>query len=240
MALFDRSQIDSLQYARIGGLNLSATGGSTVVTTPITTVLSTAGDNGASAVSVPLQVATTSTPGVVIAASDNIVLIAANATKRPVADVSNNEVYGRLTEAAGVYTLTYFSLINGTETAYSFGSATAIDFYFVYQFDLARMPRNSGISINARLIQQDPSGVGGSGSVNKEERLTVTALNTLSALTIAPTNGTSIRLFVNGKMESPRGGASASFSVSGTTITWSAANARYNMQTTFEVDAFYW
>lgn len=236
MALFDRSQIDSLQYARIGALNITASGSSTVVTTPITTVLSTAGDGG---VAVPLQVFTTSTVGLVTTGADNVVLIGLNATKKPTADGSGNEVYGRLTEASGVYTVSYFTLVAGTETAYSFGSSTAIDIYFVYQFDLARMPRNAGVSVNARLIQNDPSGIG-SGSIIKFEKLTVTALNTLSALTIAPTSGTTIQLIVNGKNENPFGGGSAAFSVSGTAVTWSATNAKYALQTTFDVIAFYW
>jgi len=237
MALYDRSQIDSLQYARIGALNVSVTGSSTVVTTPITTVLSTAGDGG---VSVPLQVFTTTAVGVVTTGVDNLALIALNATKKPTADASGNEVYGRLTEAAGVYTLSFFTLVAGTETAYSFGSSTAIDFYFVYQFDLARMPRNAGVSVNARLIQNDPTASGGGGSINKYEKLTVTALNTLSALTIAPTSGTTIQLIVNGKNENAFGGGSAAFGVSGTTITWSATNALYSLKTTFDVAAFYW
>lgn len=235
MTLLDKSQIDSLQFARIGALNLSATGGSTVVTSALTTVLATSGDGG---VSVPLQPSTNSTVGLVTTGTDNVALIAATATKRPIADSNNNEVYAKLTEASGVYTLSYFSLVAGTETAFSFPSATNIDFYFVYQFDAARMPRNAGVSLNSRIIQQDPGAA--SSSLIKFEKLTVTALNAVSALTIAPSSATSIRLEVNGKTENPFGGASAAFSVSGTAVTWSAVNAQYPLRTTFDVVAFYW
>jgi hypothetical protein len=235
VALLDRSQLDILQYARIGAINFSATGASSVVTTPITTVLSTAGDGG---VSVPLQVFTTTAVGLVTTGADNLVLVAATASKKPIADAAGNEVYGRLTEATGVYTLTYYTLVAGVETAYTFASATNIDFYFVYQFDSDRMPRNAGVSISARMVQNDPAGVAASG-FSKFEKLTVTALNTLSALTIAPSSTTAIKLEVNGKTENPFGGANAAFSVSGTAVTWSATNAKYSLKTTFDVVAFY-
>jgi len=234
MALLDSSQIDKLQQARIGALGFTAVGTSTVVTSTITTALTNAGDNNATP---PLQVFTTSTVGVVTTGSDNLVLIISNTTKKPLADASGNEVYGRLTEAAGVYTLTYYSLISGTETAYTFAS-TAIDFFFCYQFDFTRMPRNAGVSLTARIVQNDPSG--STGSLIKTEKLTVTATNTLSGLTAAPTTSTSIQLLVNGKVENPFGGGSAAFSVSSQTVTWSATNAKYAILTTFDVVAIYW
>ena len=235
MALLDRAQLSWLQYARIGAINFSASGADDVVTTAITTVLSTAGDGG---VAVPLQVASATLIGVVTATTDNVCLIVNTATKRPVADATGNEVYGKLTEAAGVYTLTYFSLIAGTETPYTGFSATGIDFYFIYQFDAYRFPRNSGTALSGKVIQQDPSG--SAGSTNRIEKVTVTALNTLAALSFAPTATTNIILHVNGKSENAFGGGNAAFSVSGTAVTWSAANAGYALQTTMDVIAQYW
>jgi hypothetical protein len=236
MAKTDRSQLDWLQDARIGALNFaSGAASSATITSAITTVLSTAGDGG---VSVPLQVFGATQPGVITTGGDNIAIIVSNATKRPIADASGNEVYGKITEAAGVYTLSYFSLIGGVETAYTFSSTINIDFYFAYRFDAARLPKNALIAIGSRVIQQDPSSSG--GAVNRHEKLTITALNTLSALAQAPSSPTNILLFINGKVENPFGGGSAVFSVSGTAITWSAANAGYNLQTTFDAIAFYW
>ena len=49
-------------------------------------------------------------------------------------DGSGNVVYGRLTEASGVWTLSYYVLISGTETAYSFGSASDVRYYYQQLF----------------------------------------------------------------------------------------------------------
>lgn len=46
-------------------------------------------------------------------------------------DGSGNIVYGRITEAAGVWTLSYYVLIAAVETVYSFASAS--DIIFIYQ-----------------------------------------------------------------------------------------------------------
>lgn len=236
MALTDRSQLNWLQDARIGALNFaSGVGSSAVVTSPITTVLSTAGDGG---VSVPLRVFSATQSGVITTGSDNIVIIVNAATKRPIADSAGNEVYGKITES-GAYTLSYFSLVAGVETVYTFASTVNIDFYFAYRFDAATLPKNALISIGSKLIQQDPSV--NAGSTIKAEKLTVTALNTLSALTLGtPTSATNIFLIINNLTYNAFGGANAAFSVSGTAITWSAANAAFNIQTTFDVVAWYW
>lgn len=45
-------------------------------------------------------------------------------------DGAGNLVFARLTEISGVWTLSYFVNLAGTETAYSFGSAVDVDWYF--------------------------------------------------------------------------------------------------------------
>lgn len=45
-------------------------------------------------------------------------------------DGSGNIVYGRITESSGVWTLSYYVLIGGTETAYSFLLATDVRWYY--------------------------------------------------------------------------------------------------------------
>lgn len=228
-------QIDGLFDAPIGAIGFAASGSSNTVTTPITTVLSTAGNGG---ISVPLQVASTSQVGVITTGSDARVEIVDSSTKKKIADASSNEVYGRLSESSGAYTLSYFSLVAGSETAYTIPS-TSIDFYFNYRYDLYRLPSNFAISLGARVVSNDPASVGGSTARWVTEKLTVTALNTLSALSNAPTVTTNIFLIVNGKTENAFGGGSAAFSVSGTTVSWSAANAGYPLETTYDVIAYY-
>jgi len=237
----DRAQLNWLQDARvsIGGFAGTAAA-SNVITSALTTALSTAGDNG---VAVPLQIAGANALGVITTPPDNVAIVLDATNKRPLADVSGNEIYGKITEAAGVYTLSYFKLVAGVETIHTFASANSLDVFFAYRYDAARFPKNAGLVIGGRIINQDPSSSGG-GSTVRSERLTVTATNTFSALTVAPTSATNIILIVglNGGGESvnPFGGAAAAFSVSGTTITWSAVNAGYSVPTTYQVTAVYW
>lgn len=69
------------------------------------------------------------------------------------------------------------------------------------------------------------------------DKLSVTSTNTLSALS-ATYAGTFFLLIVNGQTLNTVG-ASPPFTVSGTAVTWSAANAGYNLETTDSVVAVY-
>lgn len=236
--LTDRSQLNWLQDARIGLLTFSANGGSSNVTAALTTALSTAGDEG---VSMPLQVASATTVGLITSTPNNLCRLVRSSNRLPIADSNGNEVYGRLTQNAGVYTLTYFTLVGGTETAYSFGVATNIDFYPVYRFDAARLPKDAGVALSARLIQDDPLVVAGGGTtLGTPVQLNVTASNTVSDLPTAPTAANRVFLYVNGKAEFATG-ASPSFSHAGVAITWNAANAQYSLNpSVHEVYALVW
>ena len=219
---------------RVG--NYGATGVDDDVSTVISTALSTAGKGG---VGVPVQVsANDDGVGIITAASTNLVQIQRTGSGLKITDAGNNEVYGRLTEAGGVYTLRYFTLADGTETPFNFAASTPIDFDFSYRFDFARLPGDFAIAIPTRVISNDPRGAA-AGSQTYSELLTVTALNTLSALTRTPNVAANLFLIINTAIYSTFGGATAAFSVAGKTITWSAANARFNLETTDRVIATY-
>lgn len=53
---------------------------------------------------------------------------------------AEDEVYAKLTEATGVYTLSYFETLLGVETAFAMPAATAVDFYFVELYDMYALP----------------------------------------------------------------------------------------------------
>lgn len=58
-------------------------------------------------------------------------------------DGSGNQVYGRITNSGGLggtWTLSFYSNVSGTETPYSFGSSTDIDWYFQQLFDETDRP----------------------------------------------------------------------------------------------------
>jgi len=219
---------------RINGF--SASGNTGILTTALGTALSTAGEGG---VSVPVQpLGGANTIGVITSGVNNRTEIYGGASKLKLTDASGNEVFGRITEAGGVYTLTYSSLIAGVETAHSMPAA-AIDIEFSYRFDFARFPADAAIAVSARNISNDPAGAGGGSGTPRGERLTVTALNTVGNLGFTPLNTANLRLFVNGQQFDTFGGAAAAFSLSGLAITWSAANAGFPLEVADRVTARY-
>lgn len=221
---------------RINGF--SASGSSGTVTTPLSTALSTAGEGSTS---VPVQaVGGSNTIGVVVASPNNRVEVYSATTKRKIANANGDEVYARLTEATGVYTLSYFVLpASGTETAFTFASATNIDFEFNYRFSFDRLPADAIVSTRARNVSDDPAAIAGGGLTPRDEFLTVTALNTVSGLSFVPSGTAIVELVVNGESFDSFGGANAPFSVSGQAIIWNAVNARMPLETTDRVVARY-
>lgn len=81
------------------------------------------------------------------------------------------------------------------------------------------------------------SPAGGGGLSIAQQSLAVTALNTLAALSSTPA-GAYITLVINGMTYTPTG-SSPPFSVSSTTVTWSAANAGFSLLTSDIVIAIY-
>ena len=209
-------------------VNFAAAGIDDVATTALTTALSTASASGGA---MPLQIASSSVVGVVTNAANNRVAIFSNASKLPLVDNNNVEVYGRITEAAGVYTLTYFTLVAGVETSTTV-SSTNIDFEFTYRFDFERLPATFATGVTGRNVVDDPSG----GAIDVEEARNPTALNTIAALSFAPSPTNSLVLIVNHLEYTPLDG---SFSVSGTAVTWIPGVAGFNLETTDKVVARY-
>lgn len=235
MSTVPAKQIIKILAAPIRVNNFSANGSSNTVTSAITTALTTAGAGG---VSVPLQVSASEGLGVIASGANNKVEIYSSTSKDKIGSVGE-EVYGRLTEAGGVYTLSYYTLSNaGIETAYSFSSATNIDFEFNYRFDFARFPTDGAISITARNISNDP---GSTGGMLQREQLTPTAQNTLPNLTKTPISASGVSLIINGIEYDSFGGGAAPFSVNISTkaVSWSAANAGFSIETTDRVIAQY-
>lgn len=185
-------------FVRISGLSAVNATSSTVITTPLTTVLGTAGQGG---VAVPLQVATTTTEGVITSGQNNRAEIYDAVTKdkifNQVGPNSGEEVYARVTEAAGVYTAEYYYLANGTgiETAFSFPATTSIDVELIYQFTFEHTPSDFATAVKYRNVADDAKSAG----FTYQEALTVTAVNTVSSLSFSPVDPAQVRLTVNGQ-----------------------------------------
>lgn len=224
-------QLEKLQNALTYFTIASGTANSINVTTALTTRLNTSGDGG---VSVPLQDSSLTSVGVVVIGGNICKIFQSNG--EAIYDANANRVYARITSAAGIYTLSYFVLLAGVESAYSFVSSVNLLVGIPYRFDFGRFPSDAHTNIQIEDILQ-PSNT--TSAKWFSEKLTVTALNTVSNLTKSPTTPTNIFLIVNGKSENSFAGSSATFSASGKSITIAPINMGYNIQTNFDVIAFY-
>jgi len=89
--------------------------------------------------------------GVVVNAPQNMVVLrqAVGANQGDsFLDGAGNIVYGRVTEAAGVWTLSFYSLVGAVETAFNFAAPTDIGFYYQEIFN----PLTDGPVYNAALF----------------------------------------------------------------------------------------
>jgi hypothetical protein len=235
MSLIKAKQIDKPLAGPVVVQTFNANGGSATVTTPITNALSTAGNGGTS---VPLQDSASGGIGIMISSGNNIVSIYNSTTKDPVASASGEEVYGKLTSAAGVYTLSFFSNENGTETAYSFSSATNIDFVFSYVYSFEKYPHDAALRVHQKYVGDDPQ-IATPGTLVKEQ-LTVTATNTVSNLGFTPKDAQAVGLTVNGQTLYSKG--NTHFTVTGQALSFSAGQLTaigYSIETTDTVFAEY-
>ena len=232
-------QIDRYLQAPVGIAGFSTAGGtSDTITSAITSALSTASDAGTS---VPLQVGS-GTPGsqaegVQVAAGLNRTLIYNFGTTVRYLDGSGNDVYGKVTNSGATWTLSYFSVIAGTETAFAMPASASISFEVPYVFTLADLPYTSLMAMLERHVAPDSALSGGSGTRIFTEVLTVTAADTVSNLTNTATS-TKQCLVVNDVAYYSLG-ASPPFTVSGKAVTWNAANAGFHLATSDLVVADY-
>jgi len=218
-------------FVGLSGLTVSGT--STVITTALTTAANTAGRNGTQ---VPVQVFTSTTRGFITTGTNQCTLWNAT-TRERVKDASGNVAFARLTQAAGVYTATYFTMVGAVETAFTFPS-TSIDLFVPYRFEFGALPIDYAIRFSQRYLSEDAAPGGGGTPVNTfSEILTVTALNTVSNLTKTPIAANLVRFSINEAIADALAGGN--FSVSGLVCTYSEANAGYPLLTTYRVTAFY-
>lgn len=209
-------------HVRVNGFTTSVDTSDTV-TTVLGTALATAGVSGTS---VPLVVSPNdTTPGVITTGVNNRVEIWDATTKVKLIDGGGNEVYGRLTESGGTYTLSYYSIVAGTETAFTMDGRD-IDFSFSYRFTFDKLSGDCLLQTASTNVNDDPS-VSKQG-VEVCEELTVTALNTMATLTYTPSAYPAFTFKVNGIAYCV--GGSGPVTVVGTTVTWNPAGI-YDLET---------
>ncbi len=225
-------QIQKNLQAWVGIAGFTATGGpSDTITAALTTALGTAGNGG---VSVPLQVGSASQMGVNTAIGFNITPVYVAGTKDVPLDANGQEVYGKITNSGSAWTLSYFSVVAGTETAYTMAASSAVDFEVPYVFTFDLLPLTAITAATQRHVAPDPAATSGR---TQGDALTVTAANTVSALSRTYAGPWAI-LIVNG-VTYTNFGPTPPFSITGTAVTWSAANAGFALATTDEVKVIY-
>lgn len=160
----------------------------------------------------------------------NIVDILDSSSNQRIGDDENREVYAKLTEAGGVFTLTYYVNIDGTETAYSIPNSVSINFIVKYNSNWSRTPKSAKQGFVSRVIANDPKQLGGRYIPN--EVVTITANNTVSDLSFTPIND-EVLFLVNGL------GSSVAFTVNGKSITVDANTLGYTLKPTYRLTASY-
>lgn len=83
---------------------------------------------------------TSSQLGVITSAPSNRAILYNSVNGEAFEDAEGQKVYGRVTESAGVWTLSFYTNEAGVETAYSFGSSSDVQFFFLEVFSLATRP----------------------------------------------------------------------------------------------------
>lgn len=236
MSLFKAKQIDKPIAGPVVITGFNANGASNTVTTVLTTALNTAGNLGTS---VPLQDSATGGIGILVSSGTNVIRVFNSTTKDPIATVATGEeVYAKLTSAAGVYTTTYFTNENGVETPYSFASSTAIDFIFNYVYSFEKYPYDAALRVAQKYVGDDPQ-VATPGSLVKEQ-LAVTATNTVGNLGFTPKDAQAVSISVNGQALYSK--ANIHFTVTGQALSFTAGQLTaigYSIETTDTVFAEY-
>lgn len=132
-AISDVTSKKLLSYVGIQGVLSSGTNTSKIITTEILAVSPSGvpGGNQGQA-------------GIVTTTPNNKVQIRASATQQPFeATPGGPDVYGRITEAGGVYTLSYFYDDNGVETAFTMPTDVGIDILYPESVDFSDLPFNA-------------------------------------------------------------------------------------------------
>ncbi len=104
-----------LAYINQGTDLTGVTGGSKDVSTPMSGKTASAGSSAV---------------GVVVTDPYNKIVIRTTTSYDPVEDSGGNQVYGRLTESSGTWTLTFYTDIAGVETSYSSFSSASISWWY--------------------------------------------------------------------------------------------------------------
>lgn len=141
-------------------------------------------------------------------------------------------------------TAKFFFRVNADSSSDFFGDIKVNGDRLAKINELPTVPGLATPSANGLMSSQDKTkldglGAGGTATLPTPVQLSVTSLNTLSALPVAPSVAGNIRITIDGVAEYAVG-TNPSYTVTGTTVNWSAANAGYNLVPGMRVYAEIW
>ena len=214
-----------LSYIYLNGVTIASS--TAVITAAATTALATGSTLGTS---VPVQPSDEANGTDGIFTGTMRLPVVDNSTLEGLTDdTTNNEVFGRVVEASGVYTLNLHTLTDaGVEQAAVVADGD-ITVGLPYLFKFVDFPSDAAVRFSAHQVGQDSAASGGRIA---RELVAVSALNTLAALSQTPFDLTLVSCNIDGHLEDIAGGA---FSVVGTAVTWLPVVAEYPLETTDKV-----
>jgi hypothetical protein len=193
MNRFQSKQIDRILAGKVRTNNFPSTAAATAnVTAAISTAI---GITGYAGVFATLVESTADNVVGFITSGNNHCEIFDAVTRKKLIDATGNEIFGRLTQLAGTYTINYFSQIAGVDTAYTFAATTNIDIEFPYRFSLWTYPTDSLLATTATNINQDPNG----GNGKQYWEVVTPGVNTLSTITRPVITSSPVIYVINGQ-----------------------------------------
>lgn len=156
--------------------------------------------------------------GVYTTAIQNKVMLRNRATQKPFQDSLNRQIIARLTESIGVWTLSFFVVIAGSETAFNFtGNADVganFDFRWCETVQLKDSLPTNVVNFGEGIDEIDPSSP--LTHQHQIDAFTATALQTVFAFSATPKDYTDVAFFVNGI----RYRYTTDFTAAGANATW--------------------
>lgn len=175
------------------------------------------------------------TTGVIASPPHNKVFLRVAGTGQPIKDAENGvSVFARLTETSGAWTLSFFTLVNGTETAFDTTGheGEMINFRYCEVVQYANFKPTSIVYAGEGIDEYDASSV--SAHQHIQENLTVSANEqTVFTLSRTPKDDNDVSLIING-ISYING---TDFTVSSTTLTWVSTD--FSLETTDKLTADY-
>lgn len=168
--------------------------------------------------------------GVYTTPPHNKIFLRRASTGKPLTDLTNEvSIFARLTESSGSWVLTFYSLVNGTETVYNFNGTTdvgaVIDFRWCESVQLSSSLPTAIVYAGEGIDEFDASSPNSHQHIVEEILITT---NNQSAFSISnqPKDPTDLVLKVNGVTYI----RNVDYTVSGTNLVW--LNTDFTLQTT--------